>query len=177
MAEVLPKWNLEGKILCSICLKRPAKYKKVVQCHTCYHKDYVASWQKNNPRYGKVKKKWGVIDLPGPHMTKNGLIIEHGSEITFARLFPNFIYWPANFKVRGDSKNYSPDFYDPEGNVFYEVIGTFQAYHANKGKIEEFRKIFPKIILKLVMADGSEFIPGEPSKYTFERKIKKVHPS
>jgi len=55
---------------------------------------------------------------------------------------------------RFNGLKYSPDFYDGEKNVFIEVAGSRQAYHANKDKYELFRKHFSKLTPELTKSDG-----------------------
>jgi len=40
-------------------------------------------------------------------------------------------------------------FYDGERNIFIEVSGSRQAYHANKDKYRLFRELFPLISLEI----------------------------
>ena len=67
-------------------------------------------------------------------------------EVNFIKNFfthNNWIHHPSTFHLNGT--NYSPDFYDAERNTFIEVIGTRQAFHANKEKYTFMGIIFPKI--------------------------------
>lgn len=52
---------------------------------------------------------------------------------------------------------YRPDFHDPNENVYYEVIGTRQAYYQNREKIKKFLGLRPDIVLKYVNPDGTEY--------------------
>jgi hypothetical protein len=77
------------------------------------------------------------------------------SEIEFVKNFfvhKNWIHRPASFKINGEK--YNPDFYDGKRNVFIEVSETRQAFHNNKEKYKEFRKIFPLIKLEIRAVNG-----------------------
>lgn len=50
-----------------------------------------------------------------------------------------------------EDTHYRPDFYLPDENLYIEVVGSRQAYHANKRKIEKFRKLYPHI--KFIIVD------------------------
>lgn len=83
--------------------------------------------------------------------------INNTNEIKFVKCFfkhNNWFYQPATFKLNG--RSYTPDFYDAERNVFIEVSGTKQAYHANKEKYKLMRKWFPKINFEIRRSDGQE---------------------
>lgn len=67
----------------------------------------------------------------------------------------SWIYEPKRFMLH--NKKYIPDFYCPEDDVYYEVIGTRHAYYANKQKYEEFQEFYPELKFKIVNPDGSEF--------------------
>ena len=51
---------------------------------------------------------------------------------------------------------YTPDFHDETNNVYYEVIGSRQAFHLNKHKYLETRHKYPDTTLKIVRPDGTE---------------------
>jgi hypothetical protein len=126
------EWNIDQTILCSRCNRRPASLKKLVLCETCYgykrrHKEILIKRQISHPNHRK-----------NPFQ----------AEIEFALKHPNFIYQPATFRF-GVYK-YSPDFYDKVRNIFYEVIGTRQAFHQSKNKIKLFHEFFPYIQLRIV---------------------------
>ena len=52
---------------------------------------------------------------------------------------------------------YTPDFYSPELDIYYEVIGTRQAREFNWLKLELFRAKYPAVRLGLVKPDGTEW--------------------
>ena len=62
---------------------------------------------------------------------------------------------PSSRHFRFNGTSYTPDFFDPLNNIYYEVSGTRQAYHANKNKIVAFRKAYPKVNLLVVKPDGT----------------------
>ena len=80
---------------------------------------------------------------------------------------------PIRFKV--GKSTYLPDFYCPDNDIFYEVVGTNSTYHQNKEKVKRFIRIYPHINFKYVHPDGSLFVPAKPSrkrkKPTLIRKI------
>jgi hypothetical protein len=63
----------------------------------------------------------------------------------------------TRFELNGT--HYRPDFFDQQSQTYYEVSGTRQAYHANKGKIRAFRKAYPHITLLVVKPDGTRIGP------------------
>ena len=63
---------------------------------------------------------------------------------------------PIRFQVR--ESTYLPDFYCPDDDTFYEVVGTTSTYHQNKEKVKKFIKDYPHINFKYVNPDGSPFI-------------------
>lgn len=78
----------------------------------------------------------------------------HEGEKNFSRSHPGMPYHPANFYFNGTK--YSPDFYDPVRNVFFEVAATRQAFHQIKNKINEMKKHFPRVLIRVVNPDGSQ---------------------
>jgi len=56
-----------------------------------------------------------------------------------------WIYQARRFKL--SKTTYTPDFYLPEEDLYIEVVGTSQAYRANKEKIAEFKKYILKLSL------------------------------
>lgn len=78
-------------------------------------------------------------------------------EAIFSMHRPDLIYLNQSsrlFKLNGYC--YTPDFRNTEGTVFYEVVGTRQAYHANKHKYDEFRSLYPSLRLIIVRPNGAE---------------------
>lgn len=61
------------------------------------------------------------------------------------------------FVRNGIRTSYRPDFYCAECGVHFEVVGSRQAFHQNRMRIEFFRAAYPMINLKTVCPDGSEY--------------------
>lgn len=78
-------------------------------------------------------------------------ILDNRAKISFAQKNPTLIYQPVIFHLIGE--NYSPDFYDPIKNIFYEIIGTRQRFSQLFPKLEKFKEIFPNI--SLIVCDGN----------------------
>ena len=117
--------------LCINCKERPVYIRKSGLCKKCYNHRY---------RNSGIKGKNNV---------------QFNSEISFIRNYFNhneWLYQPATFNMNGIS--YRPDFYDRKRNVFIEVAGTRQAYHANEHKYQLFNDLFPNIILEIRTVDG-----------------------
>jgi DNA-binding XRE family transcriptional regulator len=80
----------------------------------------------------------------------------------------------------GKPVKYLPDFYCPEENIYYEVVGTRQAYHHNKHKYILMQKEYPTIDFKIVNPDGSTFKTNKIKKdiqlkqKASEKKIKNL---
>jgi hypothetical protein len=60
------------------------------------------------------------------------------------------------FEYLGKRTHYMPDFHCPTSNIFFEVVGSRQAYYANKDKLDTFRTAFPLVNLMLVHPNGCE---------------------
>jgi len=52
---------------------------------------------------------------------------------------------------------YTPDFHDEVADVFYEVVGTRQAFHKGVIKYIEFKTKYPDVCLRFVSPDGATF--------------------
>ena len=71
---------------------------------------------------------------------------------------------------------YRPDFYLPNENLYIEVIGTRQAYHANKNKIFKFRKLYP--FVKFIIVDfTNQIYPNIKYPYKWFPKIEPYYNS
>ena len=122
--------------LCINCKERPIHVKKRGLCKVCY---------------GKFMYREGIDGNGGEHIKK----IKYSREMEFVKNYfshKNWVYELVVFRL--DGKNYTPDFYDGERNVFIEVAGTRQAYHANKESYMEFRETFPSFPLEVRTPDG-----------------------
>lgn len=80
-----------------------------------------------------------------------------------------YFYQPAVFHVNGIQ--YRPDFYIPAETIFYEVVGSRQAFHQNRQKIDAVRKAYPFIKIEIVNPDGT---PHKARPVRVEMKIGKV---
>ena len=65
---------------------------------------------------------------------------------------------------------YHPDFYCPQSDTHFEVIGTRQAYHANKKKILAVSEQHPSLKFKVVRPDGNLFTPVMTEDYWNRKK-------
>jgi len=70
-----------------------------------------------------------------------------------------YLFQPPRFKLK--KTTYRTDFYCPEDDTYYEIIGSRQAFHLNKIKLIEFIKRYPSINFKIVKPDGREYINRE----------------
>jgi len=66
-----------------------------------------------------------------------------------------WIFEPIRFQLKNTT--YTPDFYCPDEDVFYEVVGTRQAISQRAKKIAEFIKTYPHIQFKLVHPNGKKY--------------------
>lgn len=76
-------------------------------------------------------------------------------------------YPASRFKI--NDTHYRPDFYLPNENLYIEVVGSRQAYHANKKKIAKFLHLYPHIKFTIV---DYENIP-----YPYLKKSEKFFPN
>lgn len=67
----------------------------------------------------------------------------------------SWIFQPERFKLKDTT--YRADFYCPEDDTYYEVVGTRQAISSLKSKIQEFIKTYPNIKFKIVRPDGKNY--------------------
>ena len=83
------------------------------------------------------------------------------SEKKFAELLTKqkreWVYPAKRFNL--GKTTYRPDFFLPNEKLYIEVIGTRQAYHTNKDKIDKFKKLYPYIKFIIVDSNGKTFIP------------------
>lgn len=63
-----------------------------------------------------------------------------------------YVYQPVAFKLKNTT--YRTDFYCLEDNTYYEVVGSRQAFHSNKNKINEFIELYPDLNFKVVIPNG-----------------------
>lgn len=79
-------------------------------------------------------------------------------EKQFSRIFCRhkpgltLIFEPKTFPllIDGVKTRYIPDFYCQETKIYYEVVGTRQAFHSAKYKIKAFMDQYPGLLLDIV---------------------------
>ena len=73
-------------------------------------------------------------------------------------------------KFQMGKTSYRPDFFLPDEDIYIEVVGTRQAYFANKEKIAKFRELYPNVKLFIYDHKGEVF-PPKPKKRVSKVKI------
>jgi len=70
---------------------------------------------------------------------------------------------------------WTPDFYCPQLDIYYEVVGTDQAWHQSREKVQAVRAAYPKLRIKVVNAKGLELreVPKKAQART-ARKARKA---
>ena len=134
------------------CKKKPIYIQKRGLCQGCSSKFYNERYRQTGNRMAKY---WEV---------------RHGNEVEFVKNFfthKNWIYHPAIFRL--DGKNYEPDFYDGERNMFIEVTGTHQAFNSNKQKYKQFIKTYPLVNFEMRYNTG-ELLSLTEMKYHIPEK-------
>lgn len=129
---------------CVKCKTRPIIIRKWKLCRQCYSGLY---------QVGKLAVKRHGTTIANSISVQTKLSNEN--ELNFIKNFfkhTNWIFHPAIFK--SDGFHYEPDFYDGERNMFIEVSGTRQAFHANKEKYKDFQRIFPRINFEIRQVNG-----------------------
>lgn len=101
----------------------------------------------------------------------------HKSERKFANLLTRqnrqWEYPAKRFKV-SPYTTYRPDFFLPNENLYVEVVGTRQAYHANRDKINAFKEQYKDIRFIIVDIKGNPFPRKQICKeYEVRPKCKK----
>lgn len=67
-----------------------------------------------------------------------------------------WVYEPRRFELSQKCKKlnrnvtYTPDFYCPEDDTYYEIVGSGPAYHNNKWKILLFQKTYSHLKFKII---------------------------
>lgn len=79
-----------------------------------------------------------------------------------------WIFQPERFKLKDTT--YRADFYCPEDNTYYEVVGTRQAISSLKSKIQEFIKTYPSVKFKIVKPGGENYYRDK--KQEMKKQIK-----
>ncbi len=67
---------------------------------------------------------------------------------------------------------YRPDFFLPDENLYIEVVGTPQAYYANRHKIAEMKKTYPNIRFIVVDYKNNPYVHRTRP---IEKKTKDLH--
>jgi len=129
--------------ICVECKTRKVGIKKHELCTTCYQ---------------RLRRK-GVFLGDGHRRRCKSTIAnwENKGEIEFIRNYfkhNNWVHHPGTFRLDGHKEKYTPDFYDGERNVFIEVSGTRQAYHANKHKYKRFMELYPELNFEIRLPTG-----------------------
>ncbi|MFH1258686.1 MAG: DNA polymerase III subunit alpha, partial [Elusimicrobiota bacterium] len=144
---------------------------------------------KNNPMFGKRSphRKGGFRQDLGHYVRSNW-------EADFARVLNlynlDYQYEPKTFQLKrqnGKILHYTPDFYVPKQNIFYEIKGWF--HDLDQEKINLFERQYPDV--KLVLVNKTKFAefalkykdlvkwecPRIPTEQSFEfLKVKKIIP-
>jgi hypothetical protein len=81
-------------------------------------------------------------------------LLERGGKLYFEQ--------PKKFKLPPPYHSYRPDFYVVDDGIFYEVVGTRQAYSYNRKKYKLFASEYPDLRLEIVKPDGSLYKPHGP---------------
>lgn len=83
------------------------------------------------------------------------------SEKTFYNIMKNkgktvlFVGAGVNRKTfRTSRHSYTPDFYDPADNIFYEVKSSVDGYIKHQTRFRHFKRIFPNVTLRVVTPTG-----------------------
>ena len=143
-------------------------HKKCIKCKT--RNIQQAKHNLCNPCYQKERKEGRLRLSPGistPTIQK----YKHLREMDFIKNFFTHTNWTAQPCVFSlGIKSYRPDFYDGERNVFIEVAGTKQAYHANKEKYAQFRRLFPKLILEIRL-DSGELLEEDVPRLKWQKAL------
>lgn len=83
----------------------------------------------------------------------------HKSEQAFADFLTfqgkTYEFQPKRFEL--EDTTYRADFYCPEDDTYYEVVGTRQAISAIKWKILEFIRTYPDIKFRIVKPNGIDY--------------------
>lgn len=139
--------------LCIECRERPIDIKKRKLCNRCF---------------SRLRVRGVLSDLNSLDNTP----VYHIAEMDFVKNYfkhSNWTYQAVTFRL--DNTTYKPDFYDGDANVFIEVVGTKQAFSANKQKYTDMRKLYPKIKFEIRLSNGELFREGVSFERQQEDKI------
>jgi len=128
-------------LLCIECHERPIEIKKRQLCTYCYrrlrYRGLLPEIKSHN--FGELVQ----------------LKIHHEREMEFVKNYfthSNWIPQPARFRF--NNSHYEPDFYDVEKDVWIEVAGSRQRYHAMKPTYDLFRQMFPHLNFEIRKPTG-----------------------
>ena len=141
--------------LCKECHERAVFCKKRQLCVRCYH---------------EARKRAGGFPPTGLYTGLGRNTFEkyrkkrnvNLREMEFVRQYFSHRNWlpqPVTFHL--PAFNYTPDFFDGETNAFIEVVGTYQAFYANRRKYVAIRKQFPTLKFEVRLYDGTIVPFGE----------------
>ena len=126
--------------ICISCKKNKIFYKSRKLCNSCYHK--LARSKKLEKLYPKTNSTIAEIHFKAEmDFVKNYFINNN-----------DWVYQPATFNLNG--MKYTPDFYDIKKNIFIEVVGSKQAFYANREKYILLKQLFPKIKFEVRHSSG-----------------------
>jgi len=138
--------------LCTACNKRPIENLKRRLCMKCYQ---------------QLRKKGKIIPgVRARHILQKEESIREMQFIKSYFTHQDWIYEPATFRV--NDLKYTPDFYDMVRNMFIEVAGTRQAFHANKHKYGIIKECFPLIGFEIRLPNGNLLSTDENGRYIWE---------
>lgn len=81
-------------------------------------------------------------------------------------------YNPVRFPV--DDHVYIPDFYCPNNNTYYEVVGGAATFKRNKKKIIRFMELYPDISFKMVDTRGKELTTETACHVNFSKQVQRT---
>lgn len=139
-------------VVCVRCSIREIAIKKRSLCYPCYQELY---------RNGKIGKSRSLTTGHG----KKSREIKERREMNFVKNYfthSEWIHHPASFLL--GEHTYTPDFYDKKKNIFIEVVGSQQAYQANKFKYKLFSECFPLLTLIFMDQQGTTIVTDRFSR-------------
>ena len=98
-------------------------------------------------------------------------------EIQFVNTFFNGREYrkAKSFKLNRDGMvRYTPDVYDVERDTYIEIVGSRQAYHANKEKYKMFRQCYPNIKFEIRHYTGQLHSDQLHSEFDKSKKISEL---
>jgi len=80
------------------------------------------------------------------------------------------------FSLDGMRHSFTPDFYCPDCETFYEVAGTRQAFHQDKFKLKAMKIYYPSIKMEVVNPSGVQY-KTHPSELYLNYRNGKILPA